>query len=371
MTLPHPEDYYDLLAVGRGADNDELKKAYKRQALKWHPDKHDAAGRHYAEERFKRVSEAFQVLSDPQKRAAYDQRGKKPASPAFGGPARRSAPASASDRRAGSEPAAGQDRFFADWLRQAEAAHAAPRVRVVINVSGLGGGGMRDPFDFFYEVFAADPGLDSFMTDLLRPAHVQHGARQSQATHRSDDPMEEWFRQARTAQETPDFINVLFRQARAAHEVPHFNDEGDELRRVLEMSKREELRRQHEASLRQRREEEAFQKVLEESKKSSLEQRRVPVGTARNLRSAAKQNDSDSVGHRARSMGSVASAPTLPGSRPGSGSASHAASSKAADRSRNSLRGAARASFSSSPGSSASGAPPFNTESGAKRETLF
>merc|ERR1719327_1652271 len=72
----HPDDYYELLEVGRNAASDEIRRAYRRQALKWHPDKQDADNRAYAEERFKLVSEAYQVLSDPQKRAAFDQFGK-------------------------------------------------------------------------------------------------------------------------------------------------------------------------------------------------------------------------------------------------------------------------------------------------------
>jgi len=72
----HPDDYYELLEVRRDADADEIKRAYRRQALKWHPDKQDADNRAYGEERFKLVSEAYQVLSDPQTRAGFDQFGK-------------------------------------------------------------------------------------------------------------------------------------------------------------------------------------------------------------------------------------------------------------------------------------------------------
>jgi len=72
----HPDDYYELLEVRRDADADAIKRAYRRQALKWHPDKQDVDNRAYAEERFKLVSEAYQVLSDPQKRACFDQFGK-------------------------------------------------------------------------------------------------------------------------------------------------------------------------------------------------------------------------------------------------------------------------------------------------------
>ncbi len=66
-------DYYEVLEVSRTAEEAELKKAYRRLAMKYHPDRNpgDAA----AEESFKEAKEAYEVLSDPQKRAAYDQFG--------------------------------------------------------------------------------------------------------------------------------------------------------------------------------------------------------------------------------------------------------------------------------------------------------
>ena len=66
-------DYYEVLGVSRGADEQELKSAYRKQALKYHPDRNP--GDHAAEEKFKTASEAYQVLSDPDKRAAYDRYG--------------------------------------------------------------------------------------------------------------------------------------------------------------------------------------------------------------------------------------------------------------------------------------------------------
>ena len=62
-------DYYDILGVPRGAPDDEVKRAFRRLAQQWHPDVSTEAG---ADERFKEINEAYQVLSDPQRRQAYD-----------------------------------------------------------------------------------------------------------------------------------------------------------------------------------------------------------------------------------------------------------------------------------------------------------
>ena len=66
-------DYYEVLSVSRGASDQELKSAYRKQALKYHPDRNP--GNRAAEEKFKEASEAYQVLSDPTRRAAYDRYG--------------------------------------------------------------------------------------------------------------------------------------------------------------------------------------------------------------------------------------------------------------------------------------------------------
>src|SRR6201997_4810470 len=66
-------DYYEVLGVSREATDQELKSAYRKQALKYHPDRNP--GDHAAEEKFKLASEAYQVLSDGDKRAAYDRYG--------------------------------------------------------------------------------------------------------------------------------------------------------------------------------------------------------------------------------------------------------------------------------------------------------
>ena len=65
-------DYYEILTVGRDATPEDLKKAFRKQALKYHPDRNKEAD---ADERFKEVNEAYQTLSDPQRKAQYDQFG--------------------------------------------------------------------------------------------------------------------------------------------------------------------------------------------------------------------------------------------------------------------------------------------------------
>ena len=67
-------DYYEVLGVARGASDEEVKKSYRRAALQWHPDR-NPNNKQEAEERFKEVTEAYSVLIDSQKRAAYDRFG--------------------------------------------------------------------------------------------------------------------------------------------------------------------------------------------------------------------------------------------------------------------------------------------------------
>ncbi|KIO26338.1 hypothetical protein M407DRAFT_202255 [Tulasnella calospora MUT 4182] len=69
------KDYYALLGIDRKADDDAIKKAYKKMALKWHPDRNK--GSEEANQKFKEISEAFEVLSDKNKREVYDRFGEE------------------------------------------------------------------------------------------------------------------------------------------------------------------------------------------------------------------------------------------------------------------------------------------------------
>ena len=65
------QDFYEVLGVSKGVDENSLKAAYRKLAMKYHPDRNP--GDTAAEKKFKEVSEAYDVLSNPEKKAAYDQ----------------------------------------------------------------------------------------------------------------------------------------------------------------------------------------------------------------------------------------------------------------------------------------------------------
>jgi molecular chaperone DnaJ len=67
--MSNKRDYYDVLGIPKSANKDEIKNAYRKLALQYHPDRNKAAG---SEEKFKEISEAYAVLSDNEKRKRYD-----------------------------------------------------------------------------------------------------------------------------------------------------------------------------------------------------------------------------------------------------------------------------------------------------------
>jgi molecular chaperone DnaJ len=78
-------DYYDVLGVARDASEEEIKKAYRKLAMKYHPDRNQGDKSKQAEEKFKEVKEAYEILTDANKRAAYDRFGHAGVDPSAGG----------------------------------------------------------------------------------------------------------------------------------------------------------------------------------------------------------------------------------------------------------------------------------------------
>ncbi|HUP59357.1 MAG TPA: DnaJ C-terminal domain-containing protein [Thermoanaerobaculia bacterium] len=131
------KDYYEILGVKKGANDDEIKKAYRNLAKKWHPDKHK--GDKTAENKFKEISEAYAVLSDKEKREQYDRLGRE----AFG--------------PGGANPFAGFDfsEFMGGGARGRRAGGGARR----------GGGTTIDFTDIFGDLFGGGGGRGGFTAE--------------------------------------------------------------------------------------------------------------------------------------------------------------------------------------------------------------
>ena len=132
------KDYYQILGVSKTASADEIKKAYRKLAVKYHPDKNP--GDKSAEEKFKQVSEAYDVLSDDKKRKQYDQ-------------------------------------FGADYFRAGGPSGGGA------GAYGPGaGGGFRDPYDIFSQVFGGaygSEGVNAEMFENLFGGSSRRGRRSS------------------------------------------------------------------------------------------------------------------------------------------------------------------------------------------------
>ena len=137
--MPAGKDYYAILGVPRDADDAALKRAYRKNAVRWHPDKNKGSAE--AEEKFKQVGEAYDVLSDSNKRAVYDQYGEeglKRGAPPPGTPGAGPGPgAGAPDRGFGfsGAPGGGRYEFSGD-----DAFHIFEQMFGAGGFGGMGGG---------------------------------------------------------------------------------------------------------------------------------------------------------------------------------------------------------------------------------------
>ncbi|KKP60087.1 MAG: hypothetical protein UR54_C0019G0002 [Candidatus Roizmanbacteria bacterium GW2011_GWA2_34_18] len=123
-------DYYETLGVSKGASESEIKAAYRKQALKWHPDRNKSTG---ANEKFKEVTKAFEVLSDSKKKEMYDQYGENAFNRGgFGG---------AGDRGAGQNYQQGPFNVYTNF-----GGEGSP-------FENIDFGGFSDPFEIFEQFF--------------------------------------------------------------------------------------------------------------------------------------------------------------------------------------------------------------------------
>ena len=142
------KDYYKVLGVERKASADEIRKAYRKLALKYHPDRNP--GDKTAEERFKDLNEAYQVLSDDQKRARYDQLGS----------------AYSNWQQRGGSPG---DFNWGDWFNRGGSGSGGTRVSVE-DLNEMFGGGSDVFSDFFRSMFGGIGGASSRTSGRARPA---------------------------------------------------------------------------------------------------------------------------------------------------------------------------------------------------------
>lgn len=155
------EEYYEVLGVSRSATGEEIKRAYRKLALKWHPDK-NLDRREVAEMNFKRLSEAYEVLSDPQKREIYDRYGRDGVTGQGAGPA----------------PDFSSGFGFPGMFNGAGFPF------------GAGGGGFmfnfRDPNEIFKEFFGSSDPFADFFNEVHN--HQQSAGSSSSSSHQHNHP---------------------------------------------------------------------------------------------------------------------------------------------------------------------------------------
>ena len=127
-------DYYDVLGVSKNTSAAELKKAYRKLALQYHPDRNKSSG---ANEKFKEINEAYEILTDAKKKQAYDQFGHAAFDPRYGG------------FGAGAASASGAGPFAGGFARTYTTQGDGPGVSFDF-------GGFSDPFEIFSQFFGGD-----------------------------------------------------------------------------------------------------------------------------------------------------------------------------------------------------------------------
>jgi len=139
------KDYYAILGIGRNASQDDIRKAYRQSALKWHPDKNQD-NKEEAERKFKDIAEAYDVLSDPKKKGIYDQFGEEglkgggPSAPeGAGGEATGGGMPSGFSYQFSGDPNDMFARFFKDSFQRSHSFGSSP----FDDFGGLFGGGMH------------------------------------------------------------------------------------------------------------------------------------------------------------------------------------------------------------------------------------